>query len=41
MSEELKKISGYKMCRLRVAGVLFTLGSIALAVLIIFIIWAV
>ncbi len=39
MGEELKQITNYKMRRLRVAGVLFTLGSIALAVLIIFIIW--
>lgn len=39
MGEELKQITNYKMRCLRVAGVLFTLGSIALAVLIIFIIW--
>ena len=39
MGEELKKITNYKMRRLRVAGVLFALGSVALAVLIIFIIW--
>ena len=41
MSEELKKITTYKMRRLRMAGILFTLGSIALAVLIISIIWRV
>jgi len=41
MGDKLKKITAYKMRWLRVAGVLFTLGSIALAVLIIFIIWMV
>jgi hypothetical protein len=41
MSEQLKQITRYKMRRLRVAGFLFALGSMALAVLIITIIWAV
>ncbi len=41
MNEELKKITAYKMRYLRVAGVLFALGSVALAVLIVSIIWGV
>ncbi|HEY7414324.1 MAG TPA: hypothetical protein VH593_03960 [Ktedonobacteraceae bacterium] len=41
MQEELKKITIYKMRLLRVAGVLFALGSVALAILIVSIIWGV
>ncbi|MBV9689641.1 MAG: hypothetical protein JO202_08005 [Ktedonobacteraceae bacterium] len=41
MSEALKAFMNYKMRRLRVAGVLFALGSVALAVLIVVIIWKV
>ena len=41
MKDELARITMYKMRRLRIAGVLFALGSVALAVLIIFIIWTV
>ncbi|MBV9706321.1 MAG: hypothetical protein JO125_02800 [Chloroflexi bacterium] len=36
-----KTIMNYKVRRLRVAGVLFALGSVALAVLIVVIIWKV
>jgi hypothetical protein len=39
MSEELEKITTYKMRYLRIAGMLFALGSVALAVLIVSIIW--
>lgn len=39
MNEELKKITAYKMRYLRIAGMLFALGSVALAVLIVSIIW--
>ena len=39
MGEKLKAIMLYKMRRLRVAGILFALGSLALAILIISIIW--
>ena len=38
---ELEKITKHKMFWLRVAGILFALGSVALAALIISIIWAV
>jgi hypothetical protein len=38
MGEVLKTMMNYKMRRLRVAGVLFALGSVALAVLIVFVI---
>lgn len=41
MGKELKTILSYKMLRLRIAGVLFALGSIALAALIISIIWSI
>jgi sensor histidine kinase YesM len=41
MSKELERITTYKMRFLRVAGVLFALGSVALAVLIVSIIWGV
>lgn len=41
MSEKLKEIMRYKMRRLRVAGILFALGSTALAILVISIIWSV
>jgi hypothetical protein len=41
MSEELKNITLYKVRPLRVAGVLFALGSMALAMLIISMIWVV
>lgn len=41
MNEELKRITAYKMRYLRVAGVLFALGSVALAILIVLIIWGV
>jgi hypothetical protein len=41
MNEELKRITAHKMRYLRVAGVLFALGSVALAVLIVSIIWGV
>jgi hypothetical protein len=36
---ELEKITGHKMRWLRIAGILFALGSAALATLIVFIIW--
>lgn len=39
MGEKLKAIMLYKMRLLRVAGILFALGSLALAILIISIIW--
>ncbi|SRR6266567_2878466 len=41
MSEELKKITAYKIQHLHIAGLLFMFGSIALAILIIFIIWTI
>jgi hypothetical protein len=41
LGKELEKITKHKMFWLRVAGVLFALGSVALAVLIVSIIWAV
>lgn len=41
MSKDLEKITTYKMRWLRVAGALFALGSVALAVLIVVIIWGV
>ncbi len=39
LGTELEKITTHKMFWLRVAGILFALGSVALAVLIISIIW--
>lgn len=39
LGRELEKITRYKMRWLRTAGILFALGSAALAVLIVFIIW--
>jgi hypothetical protein len=39
LGEELEKITKYKMRWLRIAGVLFTLGSLALAAPIVIIIW--
>jgi hypothetical protein len=39
LGEELEKITKYKMRWLRIAGVLFTLGSLALAALIVIIVW--
>lgn len=39
MSEDLQTITRYKMRYLRIAGILFALGSVALAILIISIIW--
>jgi hypothetical protein len=41
LSRELRKIRRYKMWWLRVAGVLFVLGSVALGVLIVSIVWMV
>lgn len=41
LGRELEKITKHKMFWLRAAGILFTLGSVALAALIISIIWAV
>ncbi len=41
LDSELQKISGHKMLWVRAAGVLFALGSLALAALITSIIWAV
>jgi hypothetical protein len=41
LGHELEKISRHKRVWLRVAGVLFALGSVALAALIISIIWSV
>ena len=41
LDSELEKISRHKMFWIRAAGVLFALGSLALAALIIAIIWAV
>jgi hypothetical protein len=39
LGKELDKISRHKMFWIRVAGILFALGSVALAVLIVSIIW--
>ena len=39
LGKELEKITKHKMFWLRVAGILFVLGSVALAVLIVSIIW--
>src|SRR6266566_5367228 len=39
LGKELEKITKHKMFWLRIAGILFALGSVALAVLIISIIW--
>jgi hypothetical protein len=39
LGKELEKITKHKMFWLRVAGILFALGSVALAVLIVSIIW--
>jgi hypothetical protein len=39
LGKELEKITKHKMFWLRVAGILFVLGSVALAALIILIIW--
>lgn len=41
LGRELEKITQYKMRWVRVAGILFALGTVALAILIITIIWAV
>lgn len=41
LSRELERITRYKILWLRVAGVFFVLGSVALAVLIVSIIWQV
>jgi hypothetical protein len=41
LGQELDKITRHKMRWLRVAGMLFALGTVALAVLIVTIIWAV
>ncbi len=41
LGKELEKITTHKMRWLRVAGVLFALGTVALAVLIVTIIWAI
>jgi predicted membrane protein len=40
LGRELEKITKHKIFWLRAAGILFTLGSVALAALIISIIWA-
>jgi hypothetical protein len=41
LGKELEKITRHKMFWIRVAGILFALGSISLAVLIVSIIWSV
>ena len=40
MGEELKRIIRYKMLWLRVANLLFALGTLALAVLLIIVVWS-